>query len=65
MFKNIKLVVLLAAALGAGVGAVATMQAQSWPNQCYSSTGSGCPVCGSSCLGGNYLCCNNSASKTE
>lgn len=49
-----------ALALGAGTVASPSAQAQSWPNQCYSSTGSGCPICGSTCLGGTYWCCNNS-----
>lgn len=53
---------MVAATLGLGAGTVMSpaADAQSWPNQCYSSDGSfSCPLCGGTCKGGNYLCCNN------
>lgn len=53
-----KWLLLAAAIIGGGVGMTTAMNAQSWPNQCYNSDGGmSCPVCGGTCLGGNYLCC--------
>ena len=47
-------------ALGAGTVTSPTAEAQSWPNQCWNyDGGSSCPICGATCMGGNYLCCNN------
>jgi hypothetical protein len=57
---RIKFLAIAAALLGGGIGMTSATGAQSWPNQCYNSDGSlSCPVCGSGCLGGDYLCCNN------
>jgi len=55
-----KFAIIVGTAVGLGVGSVSAARAQSWPNQCWNNDGgSSCPICGGSCLGGDYLCCNN------
>lgn len=64
---NLRVAMALAAILGSATGAAAmeVVQQPSWPNQCYNyDGGSSCPICGGSCLGGIYLCCNNGATAT-
>jgi hypothetical protein len=62
----VKAAMLLAAISGSATGVRASEAGPSWPNQCYNSDGSlSCPICGSTCLGGNYLCCNNGAGVQE
>ena len=69
LFSSTRKLMLVAAALGFSLGGAATLRATelavaepTWPNQCYNSDGSlSCPICGSKCLGGDYLCCNNGA----
>lgn len=54
------LFLLTASGIALGSSTAKTADAQSWPNQCWNyDGGSSCPICGGTCMGGDYLCCNN------
>jgi hypothetical protein len=60
--KWLKIAIVAGTVVGFVGGSVATASAQRWPNQCYGDPDkTDCPICGGTCLGGTYLCCNNSA----
>lgn len=60
----VKAAVLLAAISGSVTGLRATAANPTWPNQCWNNDGGPtCPICGGTCLGGQYLCCNNGANR--